>query len=70
MQQIISNFESLSEDDLSKYAGEWVAILDGKIIINSKSFKEIYEFVENKYKGKKLLIGKLPDALPTVLSLD
>jgi hypothetical protein len=70
MQNIISNFESLSEEDLSKYAGEWIAILDGKVVIHNKSFKELYLTIKNNYPSKERpLIGKLPEAVPTVLSI-
>ncbi|GBE20545.1 MAG TPA: hypothetical protein ENG87_02420 [Candidatus Pacearchaeota archaeon] len=69
MQKIISNFESLSEEDITKYAGEWIAIIDNKVVAHSESFKEMYAVVETNYKGKKPLIGKLPEAIPIVLSI-
>ena len=68
MQQIISNFESLSEEDISKYAGQWIAVIDGKIVFNSKSFKKLYSFLKENHPNKKPLIGKLPEAIPTILS--
>ena len=67
--QLISNFESLSPKDLAKYPGEWVAIIDNSIVINSKSFKEIHKFLKKNYPEKKPLIGKLPEANPMVLSI-
>ena len=69
MQDIISNFESLSEEESSKYAGEWIAIISNKIVVHSKSFKEVYEFVRKNYPNEKPLIGKLPESNPIVLSI-
>jgi hypothetical protein len=69
MQEIISNFESLTEEDISKYAGQWIAVIDGKVVFNSKSFKHLYTSVKEKYPSKKPLIGKLPEAIPTTLSV-
>ena len=40
-EQINSNFESLSPEDLNKYSGQWIAIIDNSIVINSESFKDI-----------------------------
>lgn len=70
MQNIISNFESLSEEDISKYAGQWIAVIDNKIMAHSKLFKEVYEYVKSKYPKERPLIGKLPEDIPVVLSID
>ena len=70
MQDIISNFESLSGEEISKYAGEWIAVLDNKIVIHNKSFKEVHEFIKKNYPNERPLIGKLPEAIPTVFSID
>jgi len=69
MHNIISNFESLSEERVTKYAGEWVAVVDNIIVAHAKSFKEVYDIVKKQYPGKRPLIGKLPESLPVVLSL-
>jgi hypothetical protein len=70
MQDIISNFESLSEEETSKYDGEWVAVIDNKIVIHNKSFKEVYNFIKTNYPNEKPLISRLIEATPIVLSLD
>ncbi|MBI5148211.1 hypothetical protein HZA33_00860 [Candidatus Pacearchaeota archaeon] len=70
MRPIISNFESLSEKDISAYAGEWIAVVKNKIVIHGKSFREVYTFVKKNYPKDKPLIGKLPEAIPIVLSLN
>ncbi len=70
MKDIISNFESLAEEEISKYAGEWIAIINNEIVMHSKSFRELYEFIKKNYPKEKPLIGKLPEAIPIVLSVD
>ncbi|MEK6873965.1 MAG: DUF5678 domain-containing protein [Nanoarchaeota archaeon] len=70
MQKIIDNFESLTEEVMTKYAGQWIAVVNGKVIANGKSFKEIYNKAKAKYPNEKPLFGKLPDARLSVLSID
>ncbi len=70
MSSIISNFESLEEEDISRYSGEWIAIVDSKVVAHGKSFKEVSSFVKQNYPGKRPLIGKLPEASLTVLNLN
>ena len=69
MKDIISDFDSLSEEKFTEYAGKWIAVIEGKIIVHGSSFKEVYEIVSKKYPEKKPLIGKLPEAGLTVLSV-
>lgn len=52
----------------SEYAGEWVAVLDGKIIAYSKNFKEVYNLAKKNFPKERPLIGKLPKNMPMVLS--
>ena len=58
------------EEDISKYAGEWIAIIDQKVVAHSKDFKDINEILKERYPKKRPLITKLPLAMPTVLSID
>jgi hypothetical protein len=69
MQNLVSNFESLSEDNLLEFAGQWIAILDSKIVAHGKSFSEIYKLVKEHYPKERPLISKLPEANPVVLSI-
>lgn len=69
MQSLVENFESLSQEELTKYAGEWVAIIDGAIVSHGRSFSEVYLEVKKKFPKEKPLIGKLPEAMPIVLSV-
>ncbi len=66
--EIISNFESLSEENMEKFVGKWIAVLDNKIILSEDSFKKLYSKLQEKYPNKKPLIGKVPDKNPIVFS--
>ncbi len=68
--KLIDNFEGLSEEEMSEYAGEWIAIVDGRVVAHGNSFKDVYEYAKNNYPKNKALIGKLPDAMPTILSIN
>ena len=69
MQNIITNFEGISEEVMSKYAGQWVAVIDCKVVANGKKLKEVFEDVKKKYPQEKPLIGKVPQNSPMVLYL-
>jgi len=68
-EELISNFDSLSEKDISQYAEEWIAIIDGKVVAHNKQFQEMNEYIKKNYPGKRPLITKLPAAMPVVLSI-
>lgn len=69
MQNIISNFDSISEEIMSKYAGEWVAVIDGRVIAHNKSLRAVYEYAKANFPGEKPLIGKIPIDSIIVLSI-
>ncbi|MEK6894899.1 MAG: DUF5678 domain-containing protein [Nanoarchaeota archaeon] len=65
---IISNFEALDKEDLTKFAGKWIAVVDNKVVVSGESFKEIYTYVKTNYPRQRPLIGKLPEPTPIVLN--
>jgi hypothetical protein len=68
MSKAIDNFESLSEEDSTKYAGKWIAMVDGKVVCIGDSFKQVYTESKINYPKSRPLIGRLPEANPIVLS--
>ena len=66
----MDNFESLKAEQLSKYAGEWIAVIDKKIVAHGKSFREVYNYVKKQFPNERPLIGKLPDSVPVVLGFE
>ena len=68
--KINSNFENLSEEDLVKHAGEWIAVLDGKIVISDKSFKTLNLLLKEKgIDHADVLMGKAPELNPVVCTM-
>ena len=65
---INENFESLDEEVFTKYAGQWIAAIDGKVVAHGNSLKEIYNLTKKEYPKKEPLFGKLPERTLTILS--
>jgi len=69
MQKLIDNFDSLSEEMMTKYAGKWIAVINGDVVASGKSFKEVYELVKIKHPKSKPLYGLVPEAVPLVFNV-
>ena len=69
MQNAASNFESLSEEDFSRYAGKWIAIVNSKVIASGLIFKEVYESAKKSHPKERALIGKVPENHLVALSI-
>ena len=39
----MDNYESFISMDVNEFIGEWIAIIDNKVIAHSKNLKEVYE---------------------------
>lgn len=69
MQKTVDNFESLSEEIMTRYAGEWVAVVEGKVIAHGKSFQEVYKSVKKISPFSKPLFGRVPDKVPLTFNI-
>ena len=47
--------------NLSNYVGEWVIIIDKKVVQHGENLKRIFKEVKERYPTQKLLIGKVPE---------
>ena len=56
-----------SKTDLSKYAGEWIAILDHEVIAHGKDLKKVYSEANEKAKGKEPFFMKVPKSEQTLI---
>ena len=59
-QDLKKSYEYFIEADLDKYTGEWVAICDNKIVAHGKDIKKVFKESQEKCKGKKPLLSKVP----------
>ncbi|MBU1197027.1 succinyl-CoA synthetase subunit alpha [Candidatus Micrarchaeota archaeon] len=46
------NCSAFSEIDQEKYIGQWVAIVDKKIVSSGKSFADVYAKAKKKFPSK------------------
>ncbi len=49
------------EADLSAYTGEWVAIVNDKVVSHSRDIKKAYREAKEKYPDKRPLLAKVPE---------
>ena len=63
----MDEFEFFVKNDFSSLVGQWVAILDNKVIASGNTFKEVAQLVDSKFKGKKPLIARIPENNAQVL---
>lgn len=55
-----SNYEWFIKEDLSRYAGDWVVIIDKKIV---SSGKDVGKLVKELYPSKRPFVTKINDHL-------
>ncbi len=58
---IIESYKFLLTANLSKYEGEWIAVVDKEIVASDKSFKKAYNTAKKKYPDKEPLLDKVFD---------
>ncbi len=56
----LKNYEFYADANLSKYAGEWVAIINSKIVAHGKSLKEIVKKARETSPNLTPFIAKVP----------
>ncbi len=50
----------LESEDFTQFEGEWIAILDKKIVAHGKTFAETYEQVQNQKIIRTPLYHRIP----------
>jgi hypothetical protein len=61
-----TELQHYSKNDFSKYAGEWIALLDHELLAHGRILKEVYAEANAKAKGKTpffLMVPKSADEL-------
>ena len=58
--EISKSYEFYAGADLSRYAGEWVAIVGNKVVAHGNSVKEIISKSSEAAPGKPPFIAKVP----------
>jgi hypothetical protein len=55
------NFNCFLKTDLRQFAGQWVIIVNEKIVKNGKDIKKMLKEVEEEYPKTKPLVAKVPE---------
>jgi len=50
----------ISHEEMRKYAGQYVAIMEGKVVASGKNLYKKIEELEKKYPNKKILVTYIP----------
>ncbi len=50
----------ISHEEIQKYAGQYVAIMNGKVVASGKNLYKKIEQLENKHPDKKILVTYIP----------
>lgn len=53
--------------DLSNFIGEWVIIVDKKVVQHGENLKSIFKEAKEEYPNRKFLIGKVPSESNLIL---
>lgn len=61
------SYEFFLKEDFSRYAGEWIGILDKKVVAHGASFKEVAEIADREFSSKKMLITRIPAKMAQLL---
>jgi hypothetical protein len=50
----------ISHEEMRKYAGQYVAIMEGKVVASGKNLYQKIEELEKKHPDKKILVTYVP----------
>jgi len=55
-----SETHQLSHEEMRKYAGQYVAVMDGKVVASGKNLYKKIEKLEKKHPEKKIIVTYIP----------
>lgn len=64
-----SNYDFFIRTDTSKYKGEWIGIVAGKVVSHGKDAQQVYKKAKKKAHGKEISLAKTPEEQMLVLKL-
>jgi len=57
-----SSFSYFLESDLSRYAGEWIALLGDDVVAHGKDAKAVYDDFKSKHPDRTPFLTAVPKA--------
>jgi len=55
-----SETHQISHEEMRKYASQYVAVMDGKVVASGKNLYKKIEKLEKKHPNKKILVTYIP----------
>jgi hypothetical protein len=55
-----SETHQISHEEMRKYAGQYVAVMDGKVVASGKNLYKKVEQLEKKHPDKKIVVTYIP----------
>ncbi len=59
LEMVDDDYEWYLKEDLSRYAGTWIAIIDKKVVASGRDVHKVVEEVKKAYPDKNPLITKV-----------
>lgn len=56
----VSKTYQISREEMRKYGGQYVAVMDGKVVASGKNLYKKIEELEKKYPSKKIIVTYVP----------
>jgi len=69
LKELNSNFESINIEDTSKYAGQWIGVVKGRIVSHHNTMQEVQKEIKSRFPKERALIGKVPEKRQLILSV-
>ncbi len=63
MAESYADYEWFLKKDFKDYAGQWLAIIDKKVVASGNDVSRVIQQTKTKYPNKKPLITKVKDKL-------
>ena len=54
------NYEFFLNADLKEFVGQWVAVVDEKIVANGTDFSRVFKKVKSKFPSKTPFVAMVP----------
>lgn len=55
-----SNYDWYTKADTEKYAGKWIAIVEGEVVASGDDAEKVYREAKKRYPKKKPSLAKIP----------
>ena len=67
-QTLSKNYRTFLKVDTRRFRGEWIALVDKKVVAHGKKADVIYNRAAKQYPPKKISLAKIPEQETLVLS--